>query len=310
MLQALVAGALLSFTPASPLVARSAAPQRAVAVAALDPAALDPKAIGGLFAVVAAGGVAYTQQQKKADGVASPPPPPKKAVAKPPPPPKAAAMKDSWGLKNRKGYRGGVNKPKPKTPKREIWKPPKGWKPPTKPVSSWYDRGDRLAPALAPAPPPAPPPPPKNFFEQLIEQIQGGGVAAAPAAPDSWGLKNRKGYRGGVNKPKPKTPKREIWKPPPGYSPPSMPSPAAAAPAAAAPAAATTSGKDSWGLTGAEGYRGGVNPPKPKPVARKVWKPPFGWKPPSVDYSKAPAAAAAPRAFPYVRSWYDLGMRL
>ena len=52
------------------------------------------------------------------------------------------------------------------------------------------------------------------------------------------------------------------------------------------------------------------NPPKPKPVARKVWKPPFGWKPPAVDYSKAPAAAAAPRAFPYVRSWYDLGMRL
>jgi len=34
--------------------------------------------------------------------------------------------------------------PWPKTPPREQWTPPAGWKPPSKPVTSWYDRGDRL----------------------------------------------------------------------------------------------------------------------------------------------------------------------
>ena len=35
--------------------------------------------------------------------------------------------------------------PWPKTPPREQWIPPAGWKPPSKPVTSWYDRGDRLS---------------------------------------------------------------------------------------------------------------------------------------------------------------------
>jgi len=37
--------------------------------------------------------------------------------------------------------------PWPKVPAREQWTPPAGWKKPTKPVTSWYDRGDRLVDA-------------------------------------------------------------------------------------------------------------------------------------------------------------------
>ena len=70
-------------------------------------------------------------------------------------------VSDGYGLKNRKGFRGGVNKPGRDThatapavvrpPKRTIWKPPPGWEPPSRPppppaptVVSWYDAGKRL----------------------------------------------------------------------------------------------------------------------------------------------------------------------
>ena len=51
---------------------------------------------------------------------------------------------------------GGVNTwhaksgPRPMDATRELWTPPPGWKPPTKPVISWYDSGKRLD-AAAPA---------------------------------------------------------------------------------------------------------------------------------------------------------------
>ena len=40
---------------------------------------------------------------------------------------------------------GGTNKAyKVKSGTREAWTPPEGWTKPTKPVQSWYDKGDRL----------------------------------------------------------------------------------------------------------------------------------------------------------------------
>jgi len=50
----------------------------------------------------------------------------------------AESNNDEWPML------GGVNKPRPKRPSREIWTPPPGWTPPTKSVQSWYDRGVRL----------------------------------------------------------------------------------------------------------------------------------------------------------------------
>ena len=34
-------------------------------------------------------------------------------------------------------------------PARELWEPPAGWTKPTKPVSSWYDKGERLTPPVS-----------------------------------------------------------------------------------------------------------------------------------------------------------------
>ena len=104
----------------------SAAPA-AVAIRAPHPvAALDPQQLSAIVGAVALGGgaVYYNSQKSKSP---SPPPAPKAAAPPKPAPKKAAPKKDTWGIKNRKGFRGGVNKPKPKTPKRKLWKPPAGW---------------------------------------------------------------------------------------------------------------------------------------------------------------------------------------
>ena len=107
----------------------SAAPA-AVAIRAPHPvAALDPQQLSAIVGAVALGGgaVYYNSQKSKSP---SPPPAPKAAAPPKPAPKKAAPKKDTWGIKNRKGFRGGVNMPKPKTPKRKLWKPPAGWEDP------------------------------------------------------------------------------------------------------------------------------------------------------------------------------------
>lgn len=101
--------------------------------------------------------------------------------------------------------------------------------PVTKIVQSEEEREALLAAALPPAPPPAPEPepePPKKvpFYQDFFSKMAGSAAARLPVS-DGYGLKNRKGFRGGVNKPKPKPPKRTIWKPPPGWEPPSRPPP-------------------------------------------------------------------------------------
>ena len=119
--------------------------------------------------------------------------------------------------------------PWPRDPPRQQWEPPPGWVPPKKPVSSWYDRGDRLVPPAPPAPAPAPPapaPPPKsppNFLQQLF-----GGMSAASArktpsgsAPKVWPLAGGPGGPHPKRGPWPRDPPRELWTPPPGWVPPS-----------------------------------------------------------------------------------------
>ena len=131
----------------------------AVAVA-VDAAATSSKLIaglpaeqvlGGVAAIALLGGGAAMNSNKNASPpaapvVAPPPPPP----APPPPPPSPT---DWYTGKRTAGYHRSAGR-WPGDPKREMWVPPAGWKPPTKPVQSWYDKGLRLEPP--PAPPAAP----------------------------------------------------------------------------------------------------------------------------------------------------------
>ena len=57
--------------------------------------------------------------------------------------------------------------PFPPEPQRELWQPPAGWAAPTKPVASWYDKGERLTPAV------------KSWFD-----------AGLRLKPTGWGLRS------------------------------------------------------------------------------------------------------------------------
>ena len=57
--------------------------------------------------------------------------------------------------------------PYPPEPQRELWQPPAGWAAPTKPVASWYDKGERLTPAV------------KSWFD-----------AGLRLKPTGWGLRS------------------------------------------------------------------------------------------------------------------------
>ena len=122
--------AALAFAPTLPQCPRVAASSHALGPArAVHPvavAALSPDELAGIGGAVLVAGGAYFYTQKKDD--AAPPAPPSAAVKTARPPPPKRKGKDSWGLKGRKGFRGGINKPKPKAKPRKLWKPPRGWK--------------------------------------------------------------------------------------------------------------------------------------------------------------------------------------
>ena len=239
---ALLASALLAFSPNTPLCPRPVAPKRVPAITAADPAAAEslkeqlPVILGAL---ALGGGGVYAYQQKKDDGPsAAAVARPKKAAAPATKPPAARSSKaastpsgSSWGLNGRRTvspHRMSGTMPKPKP--RQAWKPPKGWTPPKKPVQSWYDRGDRLTP---PSPPPAPPeaPPPPAKKKTWADTFFWASQTASPSSPapggSSWGLtSSRRGispHRMAGTMPKP--PPRKLWKPPPGWKPPSKPAP-------------------------------------------------------------------------------------
>jgi len=201
---ALAVGAAAFNVPSPRAVAtspRSSAP--VAAIEALDAITPDTyAAIAGGVAVLGGGAFAFQKQSEAVEAMRANSPSvlgkkgkvaPTKAAAKP----KAAPAKKpvnpkAWPSLGGSGASHPMAGPWPKAPVREVWDPPPGWKPPTKPVQSWYDNGKRLMPPAPPAPPPAPPAPKKSFMESFMEMFN---PSAGPATPKStWGI------GGGVNK--------------------------------------------------------------------------------------------------------------
>merc|ERR1719310_156487 len=159
----------LGCTPARSVAGRAVVPP----VCSVDVASLDPSVLAGgaAAAVVVLGGGVFALSKKDDIPPAPLPTPPTPATETAPPPPPAP---QDWPLR---GGGGGTHRAAGRWPKpaaRELWTPPPGWTPPTKPVSSWYDRGIRLASAAPaepvaapPAAPPAPPAAPPSFKSKL-----------------------------------------------------------------------------------------------------------------------------------------------
>jgi len=115
--------------------------------------------------------------------------------------------------------------PWPKTAAREQWVPPAGWKPPTKPVLSWYDRGARLVPLSSgasssaatpvtswydkgirlPASPSAAPSSPTSDEPRIIQATKPTAVVAKAAASSSMPFTSQKAQ--------PRVPVSELWSP-------------------------------------------------------------------------------------------------
>ena len=108
---------------------------------------------------------------------------------------KTASTQVEWPALGGSGAFHPMRGPWPKAPAREQWTPPPGWIKPSKPVSSWYDKGDRLTSTVA-----------KTASTQVEWPALGGSGAFHP-------------MRG----PWPKAPAREQWTPPPGWIKPSKP---------------------------------------------------------------------------------------
>ena len=233
---------LTSTTPhASTVTARRA--MSPVAVDAQQAASLtsalnfnDPNVQASFGAIAAAliGGVAYANNKKEPSTESSAPPSAAPvtvavAVAARPAPPKEWPAVGGGSAPHR--MRG----PWPKEPAREQWEPPPGWRKPSKPVTSWYDRGDRLVPAKPAAPAPAAPPPPPptsklpnmaSMWDQFVASFKGQSTPAS--SPTAEALKKWPAVGGGsaphrMRGPWPKEPAREQWEPPPGWKPPSPP---------------------------------------------------------------------------------------
>ena len=187
-----------------------------------------------------------------------------------------ASMPKEWPALGGSGAFHPMRGPWPKAPAREQWTPPPGWIKPSKPVSSWYDKGDRLTSTVA-----------KTASTQVEWPALGGSGAFHP-------------MRG----PWPKAPAREQWTPPPGWIKPSKPvlswydkgerltSAVAMMAAEATPYAQVYPG--AYPALGGSGAFHPMRGPWPKAPAREQWTPPPGWKPPSKP----------------VTSWYDRGDRL
>merc|ERR1719183_528277 len=139
--------------------------------------------LGGVAAIALLGGGAAMNSNKKA---ASPPPAPVVAPPPPPPapPPPPPSPTDWYTGKRTAGYHRSAGR-WPGDPKREVWVPPAGWKPPTKPVQSWYDKGLRLEPPPAPPAPEKAKPSSTAFMDQLkgwFDSLQPEPTAPTPTA--------------------------------------------------------------------------------------------------------------------------------
>ena len=118
----------------------------------------------------------------------------------------------------------------PGDPQREVWVPPPGWVKPTKPVQSWYDKGQRLTPVAEKAAPAKPTNLPTTFFDQLkaFFESAGAGASSSPERPTTDWYKGKRSL--GTHRMAgrwPGDPKRELWVPPPGWEPAAKPAAAA-----------------------------------------------------------------------------------
>jgi hypothetical protein len=224
---------LRSATLLSATVRRAAASP--VCVVDLDPTQME--VIAGAAAVLIGGGAIglQAQQGKVVEQVETVPGAPAAAKPPPPPPPRAPPFKPQYRGKVTVGQHrmaGRFKKPKA----REQWVPPPGWKKPKKPVTSWYDRGERLTPTPIAAPPPAPPAQsgPK-LFEQFFSQFGIGAGAAAKGAAAKGATAVKQAYKGKITVGQhrmagraKRPPPRQQWVPPPGWKPPTKAAPAKA----------------------------------------------------------------------------------
>jgi len=222
---ALVAAAAFGLLVAAPPRAahvRATVP-RCIEVAAADALSQSPALLATAGTAVAAiGGILINNQQKKKPAAAVPkpaaaevaevaPPAPKPStttayrgkvpalccrrstpiLCMPPPPPQHQPVRTLPSLQVTVGFHRGAGR-MPPTPAREQWEPPPGWAPPSKPVTSWYDRGDRLAISAPPPEAAAAPAASPNLLEQFVALFSGvSASASASAAPRASAYKGK-----------------------------------------------------------------------------------------------------------------------
>jgi len=246
---------------------------------------------------------------------------------------KTASTQVEWPALGGSGAFHPMRGPWPKAPAREQWTPPPGWKPPSKPVTSWYDRGDRLtstvtAKATVMAPAPIDPAEtalaesiaastvallsPANALTYLSgaatrQSLLAKGVSldvineatavvreAVASMPKEWPALGGSGAFHPMRGPWPKAPAREQWTPPPGWIKPSKPVTSWYDRGDRLTVTKAASTQVEWPALGGSGAFHPMRGPWPKAPAREQWTPPPGWTKPSKP----------------VLSWYDKGERL
>jgi len=213
---------LLVAAPPRAAPSRTTVP-RCIEVAAADALSQSPALLATAGTAVAAiGGILINNQQKKKPAAAVPkpaaaevaevaPPAPKPStttayrgkvpalccrrstpiLCMPPPPPQHQPVRTLPSLQVTVGFHRGAGR-MPPTPAREQWEPPPGWAPPSKPVTSWYDRGDRLAISAPPPEAAAAPAASPNLLEQFVALFSGvSASASASAAPRASAYKGK-----------------------------------------------------------------------------------------------------------------------
>lgn len=213
--------------------------------ATIDPAAIDPSILAGAAAVFFGGAAVAFKGGSPSKGDAPPSPTaPEPTVAKP------VTTQTEWLAVGGTAGPHRMAGTMPRTPPRELWIPPPGWRKPSKPVrswydsgkrlravESWYDSGERLTPPVSEAAPSPPPPtgpkPASAIFDEMFKSFTGffeqqKGSAAAPpeAAPavQTWPTMGGSAGPHRMAGTMPAPPPRELWEPPPGWLPPKPPS--------------------------------------------------------------------------------------
>ena len=227
----------LAFAPGLTPTPRARVTSRALAPVCVDAGAVAEMSDQAKYAGAAAaalflgGGLYLGSKPKSASPPAAPAPAPAAPVApvEPPPPPPAAPVVRLVATGAALGTHRMAGR-WPGDPQREMWVPPPGWVKPTKPVQSWYDKGQRLTPPVAEKAAAKPTNLPTTFFDQVkaFFESAGAGASSSPARPTTDWYKGKRSL--GTHRMAgrwPGDPKRELWVPPPGWQPAAKPAAAA-----------------------------------------------------------------------------------